>query len=466
MPDHSIFRLRNHVLMAALAAAFPVVSYAAGAAKVDFVVGRVTAIGVTGAVRDLAKGTELDSGDSVVTGDGGRAQLRFSDGAMVSLQPGSEFKIDSYRYSGREDKDDKSFLSLLKGGLRTITGLVGRSNKDSYRVTTNVATIGIRGTEFTVAYIGANAVAVSTGEGLIEVCNSVGCAVIPAGSSATVSGPNTEIRRSEVKPRLDPAQPSGETKPVFSTSDARTVEGGVDIQSLTGITAPVSVMIPLVSGSGYAVAYAGHDVTFSNPGSPVIGMMSPADTVFSATNELKSFTDGSSTYAASTVAGAFSADGVLGWGRWSSGSGPFSTSSLIDFHYVTGTPTPAGDLTALGGINADYTYNLIGYTLPTAQDGTVGQAPSGTLTANFRNFPSNSTVSVNLSVPIGGSTFSIVGSQTFTCASMSPTFSITTACATVNGFFAGANASHAGITYSLDSGLPMGYVSGAAALKR
>ena len=37
-------------------------------------------------------------------------------------------------------------------GLRTITGLVGRSNRDNYKVTTAVATIGIRGTEYTGAF--------------------------------------------------------------------------------------------------------------------------------------------------------------------------------------------------------------------------------------------------------------------------------------------------------------------------
>ena len=189
--------------------------------------------------------------------------------------------------------------------------------------------------------------------------------------------------------------------------------------------------------------------------------MGSVTATFSATNELISFVDGSGVYTATAIAGAFSADGVIGWGRWSSGSRTVTTSSLADFHYVTGIPTPAGDLTALGGITA--TYNLIGYTFPTAQDGTIGQAPSGSLTANFGG--ANSTISLNLTVPIGGQTFSIVDGTSF-CGSMPQTFSFNTACAGVNGFFAGANASHAGIAYQIDSGLPMGKVSGAAAFKR
>jgi hypothetical protein len=478
MPSYAIFRLKNHALMMALAAAYPALSYANGAARLDFATGAVTAVSAAGVQRSLSKGAEVGSGDAVLTGDGGRAQLRFSDGGMVSLQPGSEFRIDSYQFSGKEDGQEKGFFSLLKGGLRSITGLVGRTNKSAYKVTTSVATIGIRGTEFTVSYSGTNAISVSTGEGMIEVCNNAGCALIPSGGAAVINGPNAEIKRTEVKPRLDPAQPAQPQMAVFSSSESKYPEGWVNVQTITGDTSdpryPLndprsqsSSATPLVSGSGYAIAYAGHDISFSNPGFSTYSVSEPVTTTFSAANELTSFVSGSTTYTAGSIAGSLSADGVLGWGRWSSGSSVGGiTSSLIDFHYVTGTPTPSADLVALGGLNATYTYNLIGYTLPTAQNGTIGQAPSGTLYAEFRNFPSNSMVCVSLAIPIGGTTFSVVGSQTFASASMSPTFSINTACASVNGFFAGANATHAGVAYKIDSGMAMGDVSGAAAFKR
>ncbi|MCP5268206.1 MAG: FecR domain-containing protein [Zoogloeaceae bacterium] len=462
MTIHTVFKFRNHALMMALAAAFPVVSYAAGAARVDFSVGPVSAVNVAGTHRTIGKGGELGSGELIVTGDGGRAQLRFSDGGMVSLQPGSEFKVDDYSFSGKAE-EDKGFFSLLKGAMRTITGLVGRSNKNAYRVTTSVATIGIRGTEFTVAYTGANSIAVSTGEGMIEVCNNAGCALIPAGSSAIVAGPNTEVRRSDIKPRLDPAQPDMVQVVTYSTSDDRYPDGKVNLQDLTG-TNPSSlkktavVSTPLVSGAGYALAYAGHNGSSSEYGLDTSGTAS-----FDSANALTSFI-GSGSYSKTVSAGAFSADGVIGWGRWSSGTS--SSGSLIDFHYAVGKPSSTPDLVALGGINADYTYNLIGYTLPTAQNGTVGQAPSGSLSANFRDAFGVSTVSINLTVPIGGSTFSIVGSQAYVSSSMPQTFTVNTACATVNGFFAGSNATHAGVAYKLDSGGGMGDVHGSAAFKR
>ena len=146
MPQDRFNLTGRAALLAAIAAAYPVIGYPAPAAQVDFAVGNVTAVGSNGQSRALGKGAQIEQGDTVNT-NGGRAQLRFTDGAYVSLQPESQFRIDQYRFDGKQDGNEKGFFSLLKGGLRTITGLVGRSNKANYQVSTSVATIGIRGTE-------------------------------------------------------------------------------------------------------------------------------------------------------------------------------------------------------------------------------------------------------------------------------------------------------------------------------
>src|SRR5882672_9860199 len=159
-------------LMASIAAAFPVVAQGAPAARVDFAIGDVAAVNKAGQSRTVAKGTVIEEGETINTNNG-RTQLRFTDGAYVSLQPQSEFRIDQYRYEGKQDGSERTYISLLKGGLRTITGLVGRTNKKNYQVTTTVATIGIRGTEYTIAY--TNSITGSVGEGEIDVCTGTGC---------------------------------------------------------------------------------------------------------------------------------------------------------------------------------------------------------------------------------------------------------------------------------------------------
>ena len=194
MPNEFAPKHSRAILAAALAAAFPLAGQAASAARVDFALGEVKALTADGRSRPLVKGAEVASGETVDTG-GGRAQLRFTDGAQVSLAPQTQFRIDDYRFSGKADGSEKGFFSLLKGALRTITGAVGRTNRDNYKVSTTVATIGIRGTEYLVTY--GNSIDVTTGEGTIEVCNAAGCLILNSGETAFVPDANTRPVMSE-----------------------------------------------------------------------------------------------------------------------------------------------------------------------------------------------------------------------------------------------------------------------------
>lgn len=112
--------------------------------------GQLQAISQNGA-RDLARNDRIREGETVRTGTKGYAQIRFRDGALMTLRSDSEVRIDEYRYEGKQDGNEKALMSLLKGGFRTITGLIGRTNKRNYSVRTPVATIGIRGTHYGLA---------------------------------------------------------------------------------------------------------------------------------------------------------------------------------------------------------------------------------------------------------------------------------------------------------------------------
>lgn len=62
----------------------------------------------------------------------------------------SVFRVDAYRWAGVSDGGERSFFSLLKGALRTVTGRVAKVNKKAYLMSTVVATIGVRGTEYSM----------------------------------------------------------------------------------------------------------------------------------------------------------------------------------------------------------------------------------------------------------------------------------------------------------------------------
>jgi hypothetical protein len=141
------YRLNSGAMIAlAISAAFPITAQAA-AGRVEFAIGGVTATTAGGESRALSKGAEINSGDTIKTTDG-RVQVRFTDGGYMSLQPNTEFVVESYNYDGKQDGSERGFFRLVEGGLRAITGIVGRTNRHAYRVATPVATIGIRGSEY------------------------------------------------------------------------------------------------------------------------------------------------------------------------------------------------------------------------------------------------------------------------------------------------------------------------------
>lgn len=107
--------------------------------------GQVEAIDTDGAGRDLRKSDAVNVGDTVKTGTGGYVVIEFIDGAKATVRPNSELKIDQYAYG---TGNDGAVMSLLKGGLRAITGSIAHDQPESYKVKTNVATLGVRGTEF------------------------------------------------------------------------------------------------------------------------------------------------------------------------------------------------------------------------------------------------------------------------------------------------------------------------------
>jgi len=96
----------------------------------------------------LTAGAAIENRDLIRLGEGSNAQIRFNDDSIVALRSKTEFRIDDYAFSGNDDTLSKAFFSLLRGGLRTITGLIGRNDRAKYHVKTQSATVGIRGTSY------------------------------------------------------------------------------------------------------------------------------------------------------------------------------------------------------------------------------------------------------------------------------------------------------------------------------
>lgn len=109
--------------------------------------GDLSAKEVNGKERKLQLGAPVYEGDTLTTGAKSYAVVAFRDEGRVSLQEGTQFRVEKFKYD-KVKSEENAVLRLLKGGVRVVTGLIGRANHDNYHFNLATATIGIRGTGF------------------------------------------------------------------------------------------------------------------------------------------------------------------------------------------------------------------------------------------------------------------------------------------------------------------------------
>lgn len=262
---HQIIRA-GFLFVAILVAGTPAYSWAA-AGYFQFISGDVRVVGLDGRERTARKGDEINEKESVLTGRGGSAQLRMEDGGILAVRAETSLRVEEYKYSGKADGSEKSLFSLLKGGFRAITGVIGRVNKENYGIRTPSATIGIRGTDhetvhLSVAmpnlpvgtynkvnvgattvngtFVGPNQVAYASGLGIPAV-------ILPAMPSI-FEAPKAAPQGKEDKKKAGDggngdAQKSGEKKSSEADNKPRS-SGGKDSEQKTGEAAPAPRTAP------------------------------------------------------------------------------------------------------------------------------------------------------------------------------------------------------------------------------
>jgi hypothetical protein len=185
-------------LVACISLSLPV-NAATMAGRVVFALGKPTAKDTAGTERVLARGDQVYSGDSLSTAAKERLQLSMADGAFISVQPNSTYVIENYVYNGKPDGTEEATYHLVKGGIRALTGLIGKSKPGAYKVKTAAATIGIRGTGHNTRICQGNCGNLPDGlyhntwEGITFVANKVDTKEVPTGRGVYVKDMNTKI---------------------------------------------------------------------------------------------------------------------------------------------------------------------------------------------------------------------------------------------------------------------------------
>jgi hypothetical protein len=147
--------------------------------------GEVVAINEKGEARGLIRRSKFFTKDTIKTGPDASAQLRFEDRAVMGLRQNSELNIKKYRFAGNRDNSNSAVMELVSGGFRTISGTIGKSNRDAYSMSTPAATIGIRGTDYDVIISPDGKVVAAVWEGGISIANGFGDITIGSGSGYT-----------------------------------------------------------------------------------------------------------------------------------------------------------------------------------------------------------------------------------------------------------------------------------------
>lgn len=141
----------------------------------------------------LSVNSPVEEGDTLITENKTYASIRFSDDSEMILRPNTQFRISQYYFDQASPKDDKSFFDLLKGGVRSITGMIAKRRRDSYKMMTVTAVIGVRGTTYEARICEGNCGSCPDGlylfvsEGIIGVSNNAGSLNVGLGQYAYVA---------------------------------------------------------------------------------------------------------------------------------------------------------------------------------------------------------------------------------------------------------------------------------------
>jgi len=469
-----------------LAAAFFLCAGAvvANEGRLVFVDGAVRLVRPNAAPVEARLGDSVGSGATIVTGLG-RAHLKFPDGALVSLQPNTTFVMSTYVYNGQNDGAEQFAGSLIKGGLRMVTGLIGRRDNRAVRVQAVVATVGIRGTAFKMEYCNQDCggrrdgLYVDGGEGTTVVSNAAGSIDLTRGSSAFVASQQSAPERSSQRTTVSapaprsPAQIVGAVREEQRFADYSFKSGGLEGPfRAINVTQAGSALagIDQVAGSGSI----GGGSTIASSNERFFVALDARDRVF-AVGGNNGFNGGSFFLTTSNVENAGS-DGLLYWGRWANGQ------VQVNFNFPGDGTSGAGTRDFAGAQSVHYivsqqvsaipmsgsaSYSFFAGTPSTSNDGAIGAGvTAGSLSVNF----GSNSGSLSMSLGHGGVVLNQNGGFSLNGAnraafngSGSGSYPFT-----FEGFFGGgnradANPARAGLSYLIQR--PGNFITGVAGFK-
>lgn len=231
--------------------------------------GTVTARDTHGNRRALVSGGSVYPGDTVETAAGARTVLVFRDDSRLTLGANAQFRVDTFVFDDKNPTEGRFLVTLLRGSLRALTGLIGKANNRNVGFSTVTATIGIRGTGLDLDCSAGASCAFFTWLGAIEVTphGQTALQVLQAGQGLFV-GPSGI--RPFTAPTLEnlprPDQVPVNLQQLFGVGQPNVEEEGLFVFVRDGHIEVVSSKETLHLGRGEA-GFASYDGSTGRPGS-------------------------------------------------------------------------------------------------------------------------------------------------------------------------------------------------------
>ncbi len=199
----------------------PAISQAKEIGKVANLVGSLTRVKADGSVITCKLQDVIEEGDTFITAGASFAQLKMVDGGEMIIRPDSKVILKEYKFEQGDPKGDKANIDLAKGGLRRLTGLIGkRGDKDADKLVTATATAGIRGTVYDTLSCKGDCDKLGDGtyfrvkEGEIVVNSEAGELSVKAGQFGKAPSLNEKPTLLPKDPGLPPFNPPKSAAPV------------------------------------------------------------------------------------------------------------------------------------------------------------------------------------------------------------------------------------------------------------
>ena len=128
------------------------------------------------ATRALAVNASVILNETVTTGAAARLEVTFKDNTRLTLGENAKLTLDRYVFNPAAGRGTIRFKVV--GALRFLSGQVSKLARSDVSVTTPVATIGIRGTEFWGGPIDDQVLGVFLIEGAVRVSNAAGARIL------------------------------------------------------------------------------------------------------------------------------------------------------------------------------------------------------------------------------------------------------------------------------------------------